>query len=181
VNLRRLFAAQNRRGGEIFLIPFLYDGKAGAAPAVSVAGNPMYRVLLPALLWLLCCAGHAEAARLVVTVDGLHSAKGDVYVALYSKPDEFPDGDYSDQHLKVKASTRPITVVFDHLRPGTYAVGAYHDEDSSGHLETNFLGYPTDGYALSNGIRAIISRPRFVDAAFSVGHGDTHVALHIEY
>lgn len=141
----------------------------------------MYRVLLPALLCFMVFCGHAEAARLVVTIDGLHSAKGDVYVALYSRPTNFPDGDYSDQHLKVRASTRPITVVFEHLRPGNYAVGAYHDEDKSGHLETNFLGYPTDGYALSNGIRAIISRPRFADAAFPVGNGDNHVTLHIEY
>jgi uncharacterized protein (DUF2141 family) len=142
----------------------------------------MRRVFLPAVLSLcLFFAGRAEAARIIVTIDGLHSAKGDVYVALYSKSYEFPDGDYSDQHLKVKASLAPITVVFDHLRPGTYAVGAYHDEDRSGHLETNFLGYPTDGYALSNGIRAVISRPRFADAAFPVGRGDTSVTLHIEY
>ncbi len=141
----------------------------------------MHRVFLPAVLGLLLLGAPAEAARVVVTIDGVHSAKGSVFVALYSKPDEFPDGDYSDQHTKVKAATTPITVVFDHLPPGRYAVGAYHDENDNGRLDTNFIGYPAEGYALSNGIRAIISRPRFVDAAFAVAEGDTDVMLHVKY
>jgi len=36
-------------------------------------------------------------------------------------------------------------------------------------LDTDFIGYPTVGDALSNGIGAVISRPRFSDAAFAVG------------
>ena len=139
------------------------------------------RLLLGLVMLCLVFAGRAEAARIVVTIDGLHSDRGGLYVALYSKPKGFPDGDYSDQHLKVSASNAPITVVFDHLRPGDYAVGAYHDENGNGHLDTNFLGYPVEGYALSNGIRAIISRPRFVDAAFAVPNGETDVTLHIKY
>jgi uncharacterized protein (DUF2141 family) len=130
---------------------------------------------------LVLAAGHAQAARLVVTIQNVHSDKGNLYVALFSKPDEFPDGDYADRHLKLKASKHPITVVFDHLAPGSYAVGAYHDENANGRLDTNFIGYPTEGYALSNGIRAVISRPRFVDAAVPVGDSGTKVALRIGY
>lgn len=141
----------------------------------------MHRLFLPAFLPLLLWGAPAEAARVVVTIEGVHSSAGSVFVALYSRPDEFPDGDYSDQHTKVPATTAAITVVFDHLRPGLYAVGAYHDENGNNRLDTNFIGYPSEGYALSNGIRAIISRPRFVDAAFAVPEGDTDVVLHIKY
>lgn len=124
---------------------------------------------------------HAEAARIIVTIDGLHSSRGNVYVALFSRPEEFPDGDHSDQHVKVKASKKPITVVFDGLKPGTYAVGCYHDENGNNRLDTNFIGYPTEGYALSNDIRAVISRPTFAEASFPVGQGDFRVTLHVEY
>jgi uncharacterized protein (DUF2141 family) len=55
------------------------------------------------------------------------------------------------------------------LAPGTHAVGAYHDENNNSRLDTDFIGYPIEGYALSNGIRAVISRPQFSDAAFAVG------------
>jgi uncharacterized protein (DUF2141 family) len=58
---------------------------------------------------------------------------------------------------------------------------AYHDENNNSRLDTDFIGYPTEGYALSNGIRAVISRPRFSDAAFAVGDQDAHVTLRIKY
>jgi uncharacterized protein (DUF2141 family) len=66
------------------------------------------------------------------------------------------------------------------LAPGTYAIGAYHGENNNSRLDTDSIGYSTEGYALSNGIRAVISRPRFSDAAF-VGDEDTHVTLRIKY
>jgi len=126
-------------------------------------------------------ADRAQAARLVVTIDGLRSGTGDVYVALYSRPDQFPDGDYSDQHQKRPATLGPLTFVFDDLAPGTYALGAYHDENANGKLDTNLIGYPIERYALSNGIRAVVSRPRFVDAAFILPDSEKWVTLHIRY
>lgn len=35
--------------------------------------------------------------------------------ALFSRPEGFPDGDYSYRHLKVKAAVHPLTVVFDNV------------------------------------------------------------------
>ena len=37
------------------------------------------------------------------------------------------------------------------------------------------------GHALSNRIRAVISHPRFSDAAFPVGDEDAHMTLRIKY
>jgi uncharacterized protein (DUF2141 family) len=38
------------------------------------------------------------------------------------------------------------------LARGIYAVGTYHDENSNCRLDTDIIGYPTEGFALSNGI-----------------------------
>src|SRR6266851_8745344 len=124
------------------------------------------------VLALIFIAGPASAARIIVTIDGLHSAQGSVFVGLYATPSKFLNGNQSDAMRKVRASTGPITVTFDNLRPGTYAVGAYHDENGNDHLDTNFLGLPVEGYALSNNVRAVLSRPEFHQAAFTVGNGD---------
>jgi uncharacterized protein (DUF2141 family) len=139
------------------------------------------RILLVGFLLLLLLTGQAQAARLIVTIQGTRSADGYLYVALFSKPDGFPDGDYSIQHTKLTAAAETLSVVFDDLAPGIYAVGADHDENNNNRLDTDFIGYPTEGYALSNGIRAVISRPRFIDAAFAVGDEDAHVTLRIKY
>ena len=55
------------------------------------------------------------------------------------------------------------------------------DENANDHLDTNVLGLPTEGYALSNGVRPVMSKPTFQQAAFTVGSGDKPVALHIRY
>jgi uncharacterized protein (DUF2141 family) len=141
-----------------------------------------FRVLFLALAAaLVLIAGPASAARIIVTIDGMHNAQGNVFVGLYASPAKFLQGNQSDAQRKVKASTGPITVTFDNLPAGTYAVGAFHDENANDHLDTNFLGLPTEGYALSNGVRAVMAKPTFQQAAFTVGTGDKPVALHIRY
>ena len=140
------------------------------------------RSLLLALgLALIVVAGPSSAARIIVTIDGLHSAQGNVFVGLYATPSKFLNGNQNDAMRKVRASPGPITVTFDNLPPGTYAVGAYHDENGNDHLDTDFIGLPIEGYALSNGVRAILSKPTFQQAAFTVGAEDKPVALHIRY
>lgn len=129
----------------------------------------------------LFTAGSASAARMVVTIDGLHSAKGNVFVGLYANATNFLNGNKCDAFQKVKATGGPVTVVFDNLNPGTYAVGAYHDENANDHLDTNLLGLPEEGYALSNGVRAVFSKPTFVQAAFTLGNEGRSVPLHIRY
>ena len=126
-------------------------------------------------------AAPALAARIIVTVSGLHNANGGIYVGLYATPSKFLNGNQCDAMRKVRAGTGPVTVVFDNLPPGTYAVGAYHDENNNDHLDTDFVGLPSEGYALSNGVRAVMSKPTFHQAAFTVGAEDKPVALHIRY
>jgi uncharacterized protein (DUF2141 family) len=130
---------------------------------------------------LVVMAGQASAARISVTIQGVHSAQGSVFVGLYATPSKFLNGTQNDAMRRVPASTGPITVVFDNLPAGTYAVGAYHDENGNEHLDTNFLGLPEEGYALSNGVRAVTSKPTFQQAAFTVGDQGAAIALHIRY
>lgn len=126
-------------------------------------------------------AGSAVAARVIVTIDGLRSAVGGVYVGLYATPSTFLNGNRSDAMRKVRASTGPITVTFDNLPPGTYAVGAYHDENNNHHLDTHLIGLPMEGYALSNGVRAVMAKPTFQQAAFAFGSGNRPIALQVRY
>jgi uncharacterized protein (DUF2141 family) len=141
-----------------------------------------FRILISALtLALIFGVRPASAARIIVTIDGLHSAIGNVFVGLYASPNKFLHGNECDAFKKVRAINGPITVAFDNLPPGTYAVGAYHDENGNDHLDTNLVGLPIEGYALSNGVRAVLAPPRFTDAAFTVGGGDKPITLHIRY
>jgi uncharacterized protein (DUF2141 family) len=140
------------------------------------------RIPLAALaLAVLVIAEPAFAARIIVTVSGVRNAAGGVYIGLYATPSKFLNGNQVDAMKKVRASTGPITVMFDNLPPGNYAVGAYHDENNNDHFDTDLIGQPLEGYALSNGVRAVMAKPTFQQAAFTVGTTDTPISLQIRY
>lgn len=134
-----------------------------------------------ALASVVFAAGEASAARIVVTITGVKSTSGGVYVGLYMTPSKFLNGTQVDVMKKVPASTAPITVAFDNLAPGVYAIGAYHDENNNDHLDTSIIGLPVEGYALSNGVRAVMSKPTFQQAAFTVGYAGAALGLNIRY
>jgi uncharacterized protein (DUF2141 family) len=123
----------------------------------------------------------AGPARLAVTIEGVRNEKGDVYVALFAKPDFFPDGSRADRELKRPASTTPMTFVFDNLAPGTYAVGTFHDENGNGKLDKNFIGFPVEGFGLSNNLRPRFAPPLFADAAFLMPAEGGAITIRIEY
>jgi len=141
------------------------------------------RALFSALVLapVVFAAHEASAARIVVTIAGLKNNTGGIYVGLYATPSKFLNGAQVDAMKKVPASTAPITITFDNLAPGTYAVGAFHDENDNNRLDVNIVGLPIEGYALSNGIRAVTSKPTFQQAAFTVGNAGAAVTLQIRY
>ena len=125
----------------------------------------------------------SKAAGIKVEVTGFRNDNGKLGCSLFNSPEGFPrDGSKVFRHMWAS----PIKngrgeCFFVGVPAGDYAVTVFHDENGNGKLDTNIIGYPVEGYALLNGIRAVISRPRFSDAAFKVGDGDRRIALHIQY
>lgn len=73
--------------------------------------------------------------------------------------------------LNVTSETLHYTLV---LPDGTYAVAVVHDTNNNGLLDTNFLGMPKEGYALSG------SRPSFERSKVLIDHA-TQLDLHMRY
>ncbi len=61
--------------------------------------------------------------------------------------------------------------VFRGISPGVYALSAFHDENSNGKLDTNFLGMPVEDYCASRNARGTFGPPSFDDAKFQYGGG----------
>lgn len=69
---------------------------------------------------------------------------------------------------------------FQPLAPGSYAWGAYQDENENNRLDLNFMGYPREPYGLSNGVRAHLLQPPSFDAArIDYGGGELTVQLEL--
>jgi uncharacterized protein (DUF2141 family) len=67
------------------------------------------------------------------------------------------------------------------LTRGIYALGAYLDENDNGELDRDFVGYPSEPYAVSNGARIrMLSPPSFDAAKVDCCGGKLTVQLQLE-
>lgn len=130
-----------------------------------------------ALPLALCLSG-AEAASLTVSLDGAKPAGGPLTVLLFDRADGFPKETRAAQrHVLPKGEAR---LELDGLKPGQYAVMAYHDEDGNGELN-RFLGMiPKEGWGLSNN-PAVSGKPDFKDAAVTVPENGTALTIRLKY
>ncbi len=73
-----------------------------------------------------------------------------------------------------------VTVRFDSLTPGPKTVRLFHDKNSNGELDTNFLGIPTEGYGFSNNQRSRFGPPPYEDRLFD-HRQDTTISISLIY
>jgi uncharacterized protein (DUF2141 family) len=117
-----------------------------------------------------------------VDVEGLRSDRGQVVCALYSSADGFPkDANKVRARIQLAASGRRGVCDFTGLQPGTYAVALFHDENSNGKLDTNFMGVPREGTGASNNAKGHLGPPKFSDAAFRFSGGRLELKITVNY
>ncbi len=128
----------------------------------------------------LALAGAGQAADLVVAVDGVRAADGQVKLMLFDREEGFRKEDQARQVLTVPATSAGVAATFAGLPPGRYAVIAYHDENGDGKLNLRFGMFPKEGYGLSNNPR-LSGPPKFRDAAFELGEAGRRIDIRLAY
>ncbi len=105
------------------------------------------RILIAALL----LAAPAGAETLVVKVTGA-GAGGQVVASLYSVAAGFSGFDTKKAAAVQMAPVADggAVISFAGLKPGRYAVSAFHDADKDGKVKTNFIGIPREAVGVSN-------------------------------
>ncbi|MBA1277809.1 DUF2141 domain-containing protein [Stutzerimonas stutzeri] len=133
------------------------------------------------ILALVLLAPLAHAQELSVTLNGLGHDNGQVAVAVYADPKTFRKDDQAFAAQKAKAEKGAVTLVFNDVPPGRYAVLAYHDENDNGELDRRFGMFPSEGYGLSNNPK-LMGPPSYDDSAFEVTANEpTKVTLDMRY
>ena len=113
-----------------------------------------------------------------VAIDGFRTDKGQAICSLYSSAEGFPkNSGAAIAHSKSLIANRHADCEFPGIQPGTYAISVFHDENSNGKLDTNFLGIPREGVGASNNAKGHFGPPKFPDA--SVGYSGGHMDLRI--
>jgi len=133
-----------------------------------------------ALLALLLTSSAASAGDLHVNVLGVRNANGIMRVGLFNEPGDFPNGPKFGE-IDVPATTGSMTVIFEHVPEGRYAIAVLHDENSNGRMDQGMFAVPLEGYGFSRDAPVFLSPPVFEESAFDVPEEGTQVSLHIIY
>ncbi len=117
---------------------------------------------------------------LEVNVSGMDGNGGSLHVAVWSSAEGFPyEPGMSAARSSCAVDTSIVTVVFNGLAPGVYAVSAFHDEDGDGLLDRNLFGRPTEPYGFSLDARGRRGPPDYSDAVFAVRADTVRTALEV--
>lgn len=109
----------------------------------------------------------ADGTVLRVPISKVRSGNGALYVGVYNRNGWLRPGKHLT-YQKVRATKGTIRVTFEGLRPGRYAVAAFHDENGNGKVDFNFLGFPSEGYGFSR--TTPFGKPSFDDTAFDLAN-----------
>ena len=87
---------------------------------------------------------------LTVVIKGAESDQGKVLIALSTNAADFKSKDNAFKVGSVSISEGKAKHIFKNISTGEYAIKVFHDENSNGELDTNFLGIPREKYGFSN-------------------------------
>ena len=132
-----------------------------------------------AFMLMITKFAYADEVSLSVHIKGVKNNHGNVFVELYNEAKTFRKSAQAFAILQVPATEGIVTVKFDGVKKGHYAILAYHDEDGNGLLNKRFGIIPTEGYALSNN-PVVIGPPSFEDSDFEI-LGDSELNLSMHY
>jgi uncharacterized protein (DUF2141 family) len=120
--------------------------------------------VLGAMLLTSICA--MSQNKLQVTVTNIKGQKGNIMVGIFDSHDSFLKKPLDGR--MAEASGDSITVVFENLKPGKYAVSVLHDANKNKDLDKNKLGIPKEGFGFSNNVLGAMGPPTFERAVIDL-------------
>ena len=130
----------------------------------------------------LVASAPAAAETVTITVTDLRNTKGVVMACMTTKESIFPKcrRDPNSHRTVVKAADT-ITIRFDDVEPGDYAIALLHDENEDGKANRVLGMAPKEGYGFSRDAPVRMAPPNWDDAVFTVGSAPQKLTIKMRY
>lgn len=139
----------------------------------------MVRILLVIVIYIISLVGNAQTTNVSeisdsnentfsvdVVINKVSSDNGKIYFGLYDSQSNYN----SRKPLKtaeVEINEGIATVIFENLKPGTYAITCFHDANDNGKMDFEDSGMPLEDYGMSNNVMSF-GPPQFIDGKFEL-------------
>lgn len=126
----------------------------------------------------------AEKGELVIKVGTIEKMEGIIWIGIYDSEDHFMIQEKAIvEGFQVNPDGTKETVLscsFPQLEYGTYAIALFHDINSNGALDTNFIGLPTEPYGFSGMIQSKWRLPKFNEVQFNFNQSELLLEIELE-
>ncbi len=115
-----------------------------------------------------------ETVTVKVTIENVLNDNGSVLASLHNT-DTFMKGAGVIDLIET-AKKGAITLSFENVEPGTYAIMVLHDENNNQRMDFKANGMPKENYGMSNNVM-VMGIPTFADAKFEVANEDMELTI----
>jgi uncharacterized protein (DUF2141 family) len=118
-----------------------------------------------------------------VEILNIRNSTGTVACALFESQEGFPNEflKFATNIMIIKIRKSRARCDFEDIPPGTYVMAVVHDENMNGKLDTNWIGFPNEGYGFSNNAKALLGAPSFSDASFKYDGRSIDMTMSLNY
>lgn len=122
---------------------------------------------------LLVCLGtgfgfsqEKETIDLTIDVTVSKYNKGSIFLALYNSEETYMKKGYKS--AKVAVANNKATISIKNIEKGSYAFSMFHDVNSNGKMDKNFMGIPKEPYGFSNDKKGRFGPPDYEKVTFEL-------------
>ncbi len=127
-------------------------------------------------------ATSGATGTVTITVTELRNAKGVVRACMTTRQNIFPKCIKDPtSHRTVVPAGKTVTIHFDKVKPGEYAIALLHDENNNGKADRVLGMAPKEGYGFSRDAPVNMAPPDWKDAVFTVNGAANKVAIRMRY
>ena len=105
----------------------------------------------------------SENPQLTIEIRNIEVIEGNIRIGIFNTSEKFLKQGFTFKNYLVAASDTIVSIVIDDLPEGEYAFLLYHDKNSDGKMNQNFIGIPKEPYGFSNNIKPKFSAPSYKD------------------
>jgi uncharacterized protein (DUF2141 family) len=120
----------------------------------------------------------AKVGTLAIVVVDLKNDDGHLSVALFDSAESYSEEDRVFRTAQSKVKGGRSELEFADVPFGTYALKIYHDENANDKLDTNFVGFPKEGFGFSNDAMGKFGPPKFEQAKFEFSQPRLELTIH---
>lgn len=106
---------------------------------------------------------------IIVVIDDIVNNHGIIRSQLFHNPNNFPTkSEKALRNITGIINHKSSKIIYKNIPFGEYAITVHHDEDNNGFMNRNFLGFPVEGYGLSNNPSILFKLPSYDECKFKL-------------